>query len=99
MNFKISISDEAKSDLWEIRQYLARFGENPPRKFKESFDNFLCQVSERPCMFSEYAPNPAYRKAVIEFEYSVFYRVDETLGAVKIYRVLHGRRNYEKIIE
>ena len=45
-----------------------------------------------PYMFSEYKHNSNYRKAVIIFEFLIFYRVDERKSEVKIYRVLHDKR-------
>ena len=51
-----------------------------------------------PYMFSEYKHNSNYRKAVIIFEYLVFYRVDEQKNQVKIYRILHGTREAEALV-
>ena len=51
-----------------------------------------------PNMFSQYEYNPNYRKAVIAFDYLVFYQVETDSGRVKIYRVLHGKRNINSLI-
>ena len=98
MKYSIAVLTFAQNDLREIHEYLSNFGENPPKKFRESFEKFIEQVSNMPYMFSEYGRNPNYRRAVIIFEYLIFYRVDEENNIVKIYRVLHGRRNIKDII-
>jgi len=38
----------AQNDLREIHEYLFISGENPPKKFKESFKKFVEQVSDMP---------------------------------------------------
>lgn len=96
---KISVIRLARDDLKEIREYLAEFGENPPKRFRESFEEFCVHVADMPHMFSQYEQNPVYRKAVIVFDYLVFYQVDENSDTVKIYRALHGKRNIESLIE
>jgi len=98
MKYKIAVLSFAQNDLREIHGYLSTFGENPPRKFREGFEKFVELVSNMPYMFGEYTYNPKYRRAVIIFEYLIFYRVDERNGEVKIYRVLHGKREAEVLI-
>ena len=95
---RVEILKLARNDLQEIRRYLSDFGENPPRKFRESFEKFCSQVSEMPYIFAKYGQNPLYHKAVIIYDYLVFYRVDEGRNTVKVYRVLHGKRNVEALL-
>jgi plasmid stabilization system protein ParE len=90
---KIRVLKSARDDLREIQEQLAELGENPPVKFRSSFEKFSSQVSDMPYMYSKYEYNHVYRRAVIAYDYLVFYRVDESAGEVKIYRVLHGKRN------
>ena len=98
MKYNIAVLSLAQNDLREIYDYLSEFGENPPKKFRESFEKLIEQISNMPYMFSEYKYNVNYRKAVIIFEYLIFYRVDERKNEVKIYRVLHGKREVEVLI-
>jgi plasmid stabilization system protein ParE len=95
---KISILKLARNDIKEIREYLAGFGEAPPEKFRSGFEKFCGQVSEMPYMFNQYEHNLIYRKAVIVYDYLIFYQIDEKSGIVKIYRVLHGKRNLEPLL-
>jgi plasmid stabilization system protein ParE len=37
--------------------------------------------------------NPKYRRAVIEYDYLIFYQVEESTGRAKVFRVLHGKRD------
>ena len=89
----------ARDDLREIRDYLSEFGANPPKRFRESFEKFCIQVENMPYIYSRYDPNPKYRKAVIEYDYLVFYQVEERNGRAKIYRVLHGKRDIEILLD
>jgi len=95
---KISVLKLARNDLKGIYEHLSEFGENPPKKFKESFKNFCDNVSDMPYMFNKYEHIQNYRIAVIVFDYLVFYQVDEKNNTVKIYRILHGKRNAEALI-
>jgi len=95
---KLIILKLARNDLKEINKYLSDFGENPPIKFREDFEQFCRQVSEMPYMFNRYEHNLIYRKAVLIFDYLVFYQIDEDNGRVKIYRVLHGKRNVRPLL-
>ena len=96
---RISILRLAGNDLREIREYLSAFGESPPRKFRESFEEFCVKVTNMPYMFNVYEHNPIYRRAVIIYGYLAFYQVDEKNGIVKTYRVLHGKRNIMPLLD
>jgi len=95
---KISVLKLAKDDLKEIHMYLSGFSEKTPDKFRESFKKFCTHVADTPYMYSQYKYNNLYRKAVIAYDYLIFYQVDEENDTVKIYRVLHGKRNAENFI-
>ena len=96
---RLSVLSLAKSDLKEIHLRLSEYGETPPKKFRESFEKFCTQVLNMPFMFApcEYSPN--YRRAVIIYDYLVFYRVDESNGVVKVYRILYGKRNIVPLLD
>jgi len=91
----------AKDDLKEIHDRLVEFGDNPPQKFKKSFKTFCSNVMNTPYMYPPYDVIPKYRRAVIEYDYLVFYQVEKTGGnsKVKIYRVLHGKRDVPPLID
>ena len=85
----------ARDDLKEIRDRLSEFGGAPTKKFRESFEKFCSNVSNMPYMYAQYELIPKYRRAVIEYDYLVFYQVEENNGVkrVKVLRVLHGKRD------
>jgi len=89
----------ARDDLREIREHLSEFGENPSKRFRESFEKFCVQAENMPYIYSRYGPNPNYRRAVIKYNYLVFYQVEESSGRVKVYRVLHGKRDIDMLLE
>ena len=85
----------ARDDLKEIHDRLIEFGNNPPKKFRNSFVTFCANAASMPYMYPEYDLNPRYRKAVIEYDYLVFFQIEKVKGKdrAKIYRVLHGKRD------
>jgi plasmid stabilization system protein ParE len=96
---KLSVLSLAKNDLKEIRLFLSGYGESPPKKFRDSFEKFCAQVVSMPYMFSQYEYNQDYRRAVIVFDYMVFYKVDEGKGRVMVYRILHSKRNVTPLLD
>jgi len=96
---RLSVLSLAKSDLKEIHLRLSEYGEAPTKKFRESFEKFCAQVLGMPFMFGQCEYSPSYRKAVILYDYLVFYRVDESKDKVMIYRVLHGKRNILPLLD
>ena len=92
-NMKPAILKLARNDLKEIHGYLSGFGTNPPKKFRTSFEKFCIRVASAPYIYSQYVHNPEYRRAVIEYDYLVFYKVEESTGRAMIFRVLHGKRD------
>ena len=89
----------ARDDLKEIHNYLSEFGYNPPKKLRKSFEDFCVQVASNPYIYAQYEPDPKYRRAVIEYDYLVFYQVSENNDRVKIYRVLHGKRDILSLLD
>ena len=88
----------ARDDLKEIHMRLSEFGTNPPKKFRISFEKFCVQVASAPDIYSQYVHNPKYRRAVIEYDYLVFYQIEESTGRAKIFRVLHGKRDIVSLL-
>jgi len=90
----------ARDDLKEIHERLLEYGNNPLKKLKDSFKSFCNNVTTMPYMYPIYDQNPKYRKAIIEYDYIVFYQIDkkEKKEIAMIYRVLHGKRNIVSIL-
>ena len=96
---RLSILSLARNDLKTVQLYLSEYGERPPEKFRADFEKFCTQVVDAPFAFSPYEHDPSYRRAVIIYDYLVFYKVDEEKERVKIYRVLHGKRNVQPLLD
>ena len=96
---RLSILKLAANDLREIHGYLSDVGISPADKLRKDFEVFCAQVATMPFMHAVYSQNPAYRRAVLLYGYLVFYQVDEEESVVKIYRVLHGKRNAMPLLD
>jgi len=91
----------ARDDLKEIHNRLVDFGNTPSKKFRDSFTTFCANITGMPFMYPEYDLNPNYRKAVIKYDYLVFYQVEKTdnKNRVKVYRVLHGKQDILPLLD
>jgi len=67
---KIEVLELARDDLRQIHDFLLmEYGENPPVRFRLSFEKFCNNVHSMPYMYSQYTHNPNYRSAVIAYNY------------------------------
>ena len=98
MIYNIEVLFLANNDLHEIHMYLSDFGLSTQKKFRESFDKFINQVSNMPNMFRKYERNSNYRRAALTFGYLAFYRIDKQNNTIKIYRILHTRQNIDELL-
>jgi len=91
----------ARDDLKEIHNRLIEYGNIPPQKFRDTFMTFCNNVTAMPYMYPKYDQNLKYHKAVVEYDYIVFYQVEviDKKERVKIYRVLHGKRDILPLLE
>ena len=89
----------ARDDLKEIHERLIEYGNNPSKKLKDSFKAFCSNVTTMPYMYPIYDQNPKYRKAIIEYDYLVFFQIDKNKDRAMIYRVLHGKRDIVSILD
>ena len=91
----------ARDDLKEIYERLTEYGNTPPQKFRDAFEAFCDNITTLPFMYPKYDHNTKYHKAVIEYDYLVFYQVEATNNEdrAKIYRVLHGKRDIAPLLD
>ena len=91
----------AMDDLREIYSILSEYGTNPPKKFRGSFEKFCVNVSIMPHMYAQYELNPSYHRAVIAYDYLVFYKVENynDTSMVRVYRVLYGKRDILPLLD
>jgi len=96
---KINVLNTAREDYINIRAMLLNYGTIPANKFRTTYLKFQSHVRKMPEMFPEYEYNPAFRAAVLVYEYIAFYKIDETAKTVNIYHIMHGSRNIAEVLK
>ncbi|GBR73280.1 toxin ParE [Candidatus Termititenax aidoneus] len=86
--YAIKILWRAAKDLDDICVYYA--GTNKIKKLLDSLDNILTNIAQTPYMYPEH--NKQYRKITVE-DYLVFYKVFSAAKTIRIYRILHAKRD------
>ena len=101
MVYKTRYTKIAEIDLFEVFDELSRFYPRTPKKFKSSLKKALSNIKLNPYMYKASPYNPDYRQFTIS-DYIVLYKVVEAsidIGYIEVYRILHGSRNIEQIID
>ena len=98
---KPKILSLARDDLKEIRNRLSEFGSVPTTRFRDSFATFCDNVANWPDMYPLYDLNHNYRRAVIMYDYLVFYQIEKenSKDRAMVYRVLHGSRDILPLLD
>ncbi|MDR1324193.1 MAG: type II toxin-antitoxin system RelE/ParE family toxin [Candidatus Margulisbacteria bacterium] len=86
--YAIKILSRAARDLDDICAYHA--GTHKIKKLLDALDNILINIAQTPYMYPEH--NKQYRKITVE-DYLVFYKVFPALKTIRIYRILHAKRD------
>jgi plasmid stabilization system protein ParE len=97
MRYSVKRLARAEQDLDEICAWLSQFYPGTVGRFLDAFEAGINNLEENPYMYRTYPENPVYRRLLVQ-DYLAFYRVDEDLHEVKIYRVLHGKRDLPKLL-
>ena len=90
-NFRVIYLPSAKQNLREIALYLSQFYENTLGKFMDHLDKSVSHLEEMPYMGIAFGN---FRRLVVG-DYLVFYKVDEEVRIVWMYRILHGTQNLQ----
>lgn len=99
MSYRVRILRRAQADLLEIHRYLTRDSEAQARSAIEGLLRAIDSLQEQP--MRGVAPRDArlrsqgYRFLVVG-QHLVFYKVRGRL--VRVYRIVHGRRQYADIL-
>jgi plasmid stabilization system protein ParE len=96
--YSVDLLSTAENDLDEICLYLSQFYPGTVDRFLEDFGKALDYASDNPKMYQTYDLNKAYRRIVVG-NYLVFYKIDEAEKRMKVYRVLHGKRNLPEFLK
>jgi len=95
-DYSVRLLGCAEADLAEICAYLTQFYPGTPSRFLEALDKGLSLAANNPRTYPLYE-GTAYRKIIVQ-NYIVFYQIDDEEKAVKVYRILHGKRDIPSII-
>ena len=97
MTHSIIFLKQAEKDLDEIVTYKAGFYARTADRFLDELDAVLNNIAGNPNIYQIYIHDDRYRRAVVT-DYLLFYKVCEKTHTVKVYRVLHGKRDIEKYL-
>jgi addiction module RelE/StbE family toxin len=97
MDFDVKTLKRANRDIDEIAQYKSQFYPDTALRFLIALENALDTVAQNPYMYPEYVGNKKYHRLIVQ-DYLVFYRIFETSRTVRVYRVLHGKRNIAALL-
>ena len=98
MAYNVKLLNLAENDIDDICRYLSQFYPGTPGKNLDTLDESFKNVSINPYMYPKYEYNKEYRKIVVD-DYLVFYKIEKENNLVKVFRILHGKRNISTIIE
>jgi plasmid stabilization system protein ParE len=101
--YKLSISELADEDIDSIICYIAE-QLSAPRAASDLLDEIekcYTHLRNNPTIY-EHCRNArlkkeGYRRAVVK-NYLIFFKIDETKHKVVVHRVIHGTRDYAKLI-
>ena len=98
MDYEVKLLNVAENDIDEICQYLSQFYPGTPGRFLDALEKNFESISANPKMYPQYEYNREYHKSVVG-DFLVLYKIDEENNLVRIYRILHGKRNIGTILE
>jgi len=91
--------ESGKADIETIRANLARYGKSPVKNFRITLQKFRHHIAKMPEMYPVCEYNPAFRAAVLIYDYVLFYKIDTAAKTVNVFRILHSSRNLADIIK
>ena len=97
--YRLEYLPSAETDILEIDAYLYGHSPTAADKFAESIEQLTENLLLHPFMFPAYEHDTYFRHVTLPYKYRLFYHVDEDVMAIKIYRILHGMRDIEDILE
>jgi len=98
MAYRVVPSIFAKDDKKSIILYLSQYSVNAPVKFKNELKRYIGIIARTPDIFASYNVNPAYRHVVVYGTYIMFYTVSDPDKIVRVYRILNGAQDIERIL-
>ena len=100
---KVYLSEPAESDLRDIVRYISSQLDAPitALKMMDLFEDAMGSLEEMPhrcpLLSDERLATMGYRKLHVK-NYFVFYTIDEIHNVVDVERILHSRRDWQRIL-
>jgi plasmid stabilization system protein ParE len=98
LKYSVEFLDPAWDDYRDITVYLSDYGEGPIGKFLSSLRTLENNLSIMPEGYPVSAENAKYRKAVIAYQYVVYYSIDYKKNLVELYRILKSSRDRNTLL-
>lgn len=102
MSYSWEITADAVQDLYEIRRYVISYaGTQRAEALLDEFESAFAELCEHPLFHAvyqfpeDYEPEHDYRSMTL-YRYKIFYRVDEKLEKVLIYRIRHVASDFTR---
>ncbi|GHT65367.1 hypothetical protein FACS1894110_07080 [Spirochaetia bacterium] len=97
MIYEIKLLKRAVADIEDICRYLSQFYPGTVGRFIDALEQGFDGLAQNPYMYVEYEGNKNYRRMIIQ-EYLVFYKILKTGSTIRVYRILHGKRNIDNFL-
>ena len=97
MDYNIIFLERAENDLDEVLSYRAKFYTGTANRFMDKLETVMNKIAENPYVYQRHIHDDTYRRAVV-MDYLLFYRICDDSHTVKIYRVLHGKRDIKECL-
>jgi addiction module RelE/StbE family toxin len=98
MAYDVKLLKRAAKDIDEICRYLSQFYPDTPGRFLDELERTLDGLTQNPYLSTEYEKNKSYRRMIVQ-DYLMFYKISKPGKTVRIYRVLHGKRDIGEFLK
>ncbi|GHV07748.1 hypothetical protein FACS189485_18480 [Spirochaetia bacterium] len=96
--YELKLLKRAAADIENICRYLSQFYPGTAGRFLDALEQSLDGLTQNPYMYAAYERNKTYHRAIVQ-DYLVFYKIFKSSKAIRVYRVLHGKRNIEYFLK
>jgi plasmid stabilization system protein ParE len=95
--YRVEYLPPAITDILETEAYLNEYSQATADRFTEVIVQKTVALAEHPRMYPIYEDDSYFRRMVVD-NYSLFYSVDEKRQLVVVHRVLHAKRDINRIM-
>jgi plasmid stabilization system protein ParE len=92
MAYEVTLLKRSRIDIDEICQYKSQFYPGTVDRFLDELEKGLDSIADNPFICPEYYGNKKYHRMLVQ-DYLVLYQIFKTAKTVRVYRILHGKRD------